>query len=58
MFLSIQMQRRTPSPQIGLAFIAGVLRKESVSYAVIEAVGDGADTISSYAARLEMKAQG
>lgn len=44
-FSSIQMQ--TPNPPIGLAYIAGVLRKESVTYSVIDAVGDAMDTIST-----------
>lgn len=55
-FSSIQMQ--TPNPPIGLAYIAGVLRKEGVTYSVIDAVGDAMDTISSYEARPDMKVQG
>jgi len=55
-FSSIQMQ--TPNPPIGLAFIAGVLRREGLAYTVIDGVGEGLDVISEYQARPDMKVQG
>lgn len=55
-FSSIQMQ--TPNPPIGLAYIAGVLKAAGVSYCVIDAVGEGMDSIRPYAHRPDMKVQG
>lgn len=55
-FSSIQMQ--TPNPPIGIAYIAGVLRKEGIAYSVIDAVGEGMDQISAYEMRSDMKVQG
>lgn len=55
-FSSIQMQ--TPNPPIGTAYIAGVLRRAGVPFTVIDAVGEGIDTITSYARRPDMKVQG
>lgn len=55
-FSSIQMQ--TPNPPIGIAYLAGVLRKERLEYTVIDAVGEGMDVITAYDARPDMKVQG
>jgi anaerobic magnesium-protoporphyrin IX monomethyl ester cyclase len=55
-FSSIQMQ--TPGPPLGLAYIAGMLKKSGRPYCVIDAVGEGLDQISAYDARPDMKMQG
>lgn len=55
-FSSIQMQQ--PGPPIGLAYIAGVLRRAALDYVVIDAVGEGIDRIVSYPLRPDMKTQG
>jgi radical SAM superfamily enzyme YgiQ (UPF0313 family) len=55
-FSSIQMQ--TPGPPIGLAYIAGVLKKLGHAYCVIDAVGEDLDQIAGYPARPDMKVQG
>jgi radical SAM superfamily enzyme YgiQ (UPF0313 family) len=55
-FSSIQMQQ--PGPPIGLAYIAGVIRRAGLEYTVIDAVGEGIDEIRPYAQRNDMKTQG
>ncbi|OGS41797.1 MAG: hypothetical protein A2506_13355 [Elusimicrobia bacterium RIFOXYD12_FULL_66_9] len=55
-FSSIQMQ--TPNPPIGAAYIAGVLKQAGIPCRVIDAVGEGIDSISAYPARPDMKMQG
>ena len=55
-FTSIQMQ--TPNPPIGTAYIAGTLKHAGIPYRVIDAVGEGIDNITAYAARPDMKVQG
>lgn len=55
-FSSIQMQ--TPNAPIGLAYIAAVLKQEGIPYKVIDAVGEGMDTITAYPARPDMLMQG
>ncbi len=55
-FSSIQMQ--TPNAPIGIAYIAAVLKQEGIAYKVIDAVGEGMDTITAYPARPDMLMQG
>lgn len=55
-FSSIQMQ--TPNPPLGTAYIAGALKHAGIPYKVIDAVGEGVETITEYAARPGMKVQG
>ncbi len=55
-FSSIQMQ--TPNPPIGTAYIAGSLKQAGIHCEVIDAVGEGMDTITRYEQRADMKVQG
>ena len=55
-FSSIQMQ--TPNPPLGTAYIAASLKKAGIPCHVIDAVGEGMDSITVYEKRSDMKIQG
>jgi radical SAM superfamily enzyme YgiQ (UPF0313 family) len=55
-FSSIQMQ--VPAPPIGLAYVAGSLRRLGERYVVVDAVGEALDHITAYPTRPDMRMQG
>ncbi len=48
----------TPNPPLGLAYIAGQVRKSELDLSVIDAVGEGLDEIQPYKARKDLMVQG
>ena len=52
------LNMHTPNPPLGLAYIAGTLRQSEIEFSVIDAVGEGLDTVRPYEARKDLMIQG
>ena len=52
------LNMHTPNPPLGLAYMAGALRKADIDFSVIDAVREDLDTVRPFQTRADLMVQG